>query len=115
MEAASSSRCLDLTPAALAEANRLLAAENDPDKSALRVYVEKGGCSGMQYGLVFDEQRDGDHVMHWDSLTVVVDSISAEYLEGSVVDFSDDLNDSGFKVTNPKAKTTCGCGKSFEA
>ncbi len=115
MEAASSSRCLDLTPAALAEANRLLAAENDPDKSALRVYVEKGGCSGMQYGLVFDEQRDGDHVMHWDALPVVVDSISAEYLEGSVVDFSDGLNDSGFKVTNPKAKTTCGCGKSFEA
>ena len=80
--AASSSRCLDLTPAALAGANRLLAAENDPDKSALRVYVEKGGCSGMQYGLVFDEQRDGDHVMHWDALPVVVDSISAEYLGG---------------------------------
>ena len=115
MEAASSSRCLDLTPAAVAEANRLLVAENDPDKSSLRVYVEKGGCSGMQYGLVFDEQRDGDHVMHWDALAVVVDAVSAEYLEGSVVDFSDDLNDSGFKVTNPKAKTTCGCGKSFEA
>ncbi len=115
MEAVSSSRCLDLTPAAVAEANRLLAAEDDPNNNSLRIYVEKGGCSGMQYGLVFDKQRDGDHVMHWDALPVVVDSISADFLKGSVVDFSDDLNDSGFKVTNPMAKTTCGCGKSFEA
>lgn len=115
MEAVSSSKCLDLTPAAVAEANRLLAAEDNPNNNSLRIYVEKGGCSGMQYGLVFDEQRDGDQVMHWDALPVVVDAISAEYLKGSVVDFSDDLNDSGFKVTNPKAKTTCGCGKSFEA
>ena len=70
MEAISSSRCLDLTPAAVAEANRLLAAENDPNNNSLRIYVEKGGCSGMQYGLVFDEQRDGDQVMHWDALPV---------------------------------------------
>ena len=115
MEASSSSRCLDLTPAAVAEANRLLAAETDPAKSALRVYVEQGGCSGMQYGLVFDEERDGDQLMHWDKLPVVVDTISADVLRGSIVDFSDDLNESGFKVINPNAKTTCGCGKSFEA
>ena len=69
----------------------------------------------MQYGLVFDELRDGDVVMEFDAIRVVMDAISADYLKGSVVDFSDDLNDSGFKVTNPNAKTTCGCGKSFEA
>ena len=108
MEAISSSQCLDLTPAAVAEANRLLAAENNPNNNSLRIYVEKGGCSGMQYGLVFDEQRDGDQVMHWDALPVVVESISAEYLKGPRVDFADDLNDSGFKVTNSKAKATCG-------
>ncbi len=106
---------LGLTDAALAEARRLLTAEDQPESKALRVYVEKGGCSGMQYGLVFDELRDGDVVMEFDAIRVVMDAISADYLKGSVVDFSDDLNDSGFKVTNPNAKTTCGCGKSFEA
>ena len=53
--------------------------------------------------------------MEFDGVPVVVDSFSAQHLRGSVVDFSDDLNDSGFKVTNPNAKTTCGCGKSFES
>lgn len=93
----------------------MLEAEDNPDSRVLRVYVEKGGCSGMQYGLVFDERREGDTVLEFDSLKVVLDSISADILKGSVVDFSDDLNESGFKVTNPNAKTTCGCGKSFEA
>ena len=108
-------QCIDLTAGAVAEAGRLLASETDPKDKALRVYVENGGCSGMQYGLVFDEQREGDHEMDFDGVPVVVDSFSAKYLQGSVVDFSDDLNDGGFKVTIPGAKTTCGCGKSFEA
>lgn len=69
----------------------------------------------MQYGLVFDEEREGDHRIDFEGLLVVVDKISEDHLRGSVVDFSDDLNDGGFKVTNPKAKTTCGCGKSFES
>lgn len=106
--------CIDLTGSAVAEARRLLGREADPEGKALRVYVENGGCSGMQYGLVFDENREGDVTMRFEDVPVVVDSFSAEYLRGSVVDFSDDLNDSGFKVTNPNAKTTCGCGKSFE-
>ena len=82
---------------------------------AVRPFVMGGGCSGMQYGLVFDEQREGDHELDYDGVSVVVDSFSAKYLQGSVVDFSDALNDGGFKVTIPGAKTTCGCGKSFEA
>jgi len=106
--------CLNLTGAAVAEARRLLGRESEPAGKVLRVYVESGGCSGMQYGLVFDEQRDGDETMRFEDVPVVVDSFSADYLRGSLVDFSDDLNDSGFKVTNPNAKTTCGCGKSFE-
>ena len=108
-------KCIDLTPAAFAEAKRLLESEVDIANNALRVYVEQGGCSGMQYGLVFDEEREGDHRIEFEGLFVVVDKISANHLRGSVVDFSDDLNDGGFKVTNPKAKTTCGCGKSFES
>ena len=106
---------VDLTADAVTEARRLLADEAEPKGKALRVYVESGGCSGMQYGLVFDEQREGDHELDFDGVPVVVDSFSAKYLQGSVVDFSDDLNDGGFKVAIPGAKTTCGCGKSFEA
>ena len=98
----------------MAEAGRLQQKEENPDGKALRVYVEQGGCSGMQYGLTFDEVREGDVRQEFGKLLVVVDAFSAEYLRGSVVDFSDDLNDSGFKVTNPNAKTTCGCGNSFE-
>ncbi len=105
---------VDLTADAVVEARRLLANEPDPKGKALRVYVESGGCSGMQYGLVFDERREGDHEFDFDGVPVVVDSFSTKYLQGSVVDFSDDLNDGGFKVMIPGAKTTCGCGKSFE-
>jgi iron-sulfur cluster assembly accessory protein len=68
----------------------------------------------MQYGLVFDEQRAGDLVTEQGGVTALVDAFSAEYLRGSVVDFSDALTGGGFKLTNPKAKHSCGCGKSFE-
>lgn len=81
----------------------------------LRVYVEKGGCSGMQYGMTFDEQREGDNLAEMHGVTVLVDAFSANYLRGTVVDFSDALTDGGFKITNPNAKQSCGCGKSFEA
>lgn len=102
-----------LTPAAV---EQVRAMQEQPDNAGklLRVYVEKGGCSGMQYGLVFDEQRDGDVVTEQDGVTALVDAFSAEYLRGSVVDFSDALTGGGFKLTNPKAKHSCGCGKSFE-
>ena len=103
-----------LTEEAAVEVRRMIAADAEPGGKALRVYVEQGGCSGMQYGLVFDTQRDDDRVMESEGVPVVMDAISAEYLRGSVVDFSDDLNDSGFKITNPNAKVSCGCGKSFE-
>ena len=106
--------CVTLTPAAVAEVQRMIAAEVKPEGKALRVYVEQGGCSGMQYGLVFDEKRDNDREMDCAGVPVVVDAISADFLRGSVVNFSDDLNDSGFKITNPNAKVSCGCGKSFE-
>lgn len=102
-----------LTPAAV---EQVRAMQEQPDNAGkqLRVYVEKGGCSGMQYGLVFDEQRDGDLVTEQGGVTALVDAFSAEYLRGSVVDFSDALTGGGFKLTNPKAKHSCGCGKSFE-
>jgi iron-sulfur cluster assembly accessory protein len=106
--------CVTLAPEAVMEVQRMIDADAEPEGKALRVYVEQGGCSGMQYGLVFDERRDDDRVMDCAGVPVVVDAISADFLRGSVVNFSDDLNDSGFKIINPKAKVSCGCGKSFE-
>ena len=102
-----------LTPAAV-EQIRSMQGQPDNAGKALRVYVEKGGCSGMQYGLVFDEKREGDLITEQGGVTAIVDAFSAEYLRGSVVDFSDALTGGGFKLTNPKAKQSCGCGKSFE-
>ncbi len=103
-----------LTPRAAAECQSLLALPENAGKS-YRVYVEQGGCSGMQYGMVFDEKRDGDLASEQHGVVVVVDPISAQYLRGTVVDFSDALTAGGFKITNPNAKESCGCGKSFTA
>lgn len=69
----------------------------------------------MQYGLTFDEKRDGDLVAQGHSVEVLVDPVSDGHLQGSIIDYSDDLNSSGFKIQNPKAQNTCGCGKSFQA
>jgi len=102
-----------LTPAAAAEVKHMLGRPENAAKN-LRLYVEKGGCSGMQYGMVFDEQRDGDACLMEDGVTVLVDAFSADYLRGTQVDFSEALTGGGFKISNPNAKQSCGCGKSFE-
>jgi len=103
-----------LAARAVEECKSLLALPENAGKN-FRVYVEQGGCSGMQYGMVFDEKRDGDLVAEENGVTVLVDPISANYLRGTVVDFSDALVGGGFKISNPNAKQSCGCGKSFEA
>lgn len=103
-----------LTPAAAAEV-RAMQAKPENAGRPLRLYVEQGGCSGMQYGMTFDEERPGDKVSHQHNVTVVVDAFSAQYLRGTLVDFSDALTGGGFKLNNPNAKQSCGCGKSFEA
>ena len=102
-----------LTPAAVEQVKTLQAAPENAGKP-LRVYVEKGGCSGMQYGLTFDEKREGDLVVEQEGVTAVVDAFSKDYLRGAIVDFSDALTGGGFKITNPNARQSCGCGKSFE-
>jgi iron-sulfur cluster assembly accessory protein len=103
-----------LTARAAEECKSLLASPENTGKN-FRVYVEQGGCSGMQYGMVFDEKRDGDLSAGQHGVEVVVDPVSAQYLRGTVVDFSDALVGGGFKISNPNAKQSCGCGKSFEA
>jgi len=104
---------LDVTPTAAAKANDLLGRSDTPT-GALRVRVINGGCSGMRYELLFDgEIGEEDDLFELHGLRVVVDAESAGYLEGTTVDYTDDLNGAGFKVNNPKATATCGCGESF--
>jgi len=101
-----------------AAATQIRAMQMDQPENAgkvLRVYVEGGGCSGMQYGMVFDEKRDSDVVAEFYGVPLLVDAVSAGHLLGTVIDYSDALTGGGFKITNPKAKSSCGCGKSFEA
>jgi iron-sulfur cluster assembly accessory protein len=104
-----------LTESAARQVQVLLVDEKENAGKTLRVFVEGGGCSGMQYGMVFDEKRDDDFSAEFFGVSVLVDPFSANYLRGSVVDFKDELNGGGFKITNPKARQSCGCGKSFEA
>lgn len=104
-----------LTEAAAAKARVMALADPAQEGKPLRIYVEGGGCAGMQYGLVFDEERPDDAVSQQYGVTVVVDAFSAAYLRGAVVDFKDGLDESGFKISNPNARESCGCGKSFGA
>jgi iron-sulfur cluster assembly accessory protein len=105
---------VSLTHSAAEETKALLAKPENAGKT-LRIFVEQGGCSGMQYGMVFDEKRDGDWAAEQHGVTVLVDAFSAQYLRGTMVDFSTALTGGGFKISNPNAKQSCGCGKSFEA
>ena len=113
METIAEKSIVNVTARAAAEVKSLLANAENAGKH-MRFYVEQGGCSGMQYGMVFDEKRDGDLVTEQDGVTILVDPVSADYLRGTVVDFSDAMTGGGFKISNPNAKQSCGCGKSFE-
>jgi len=106
-ETATAEQIISLTPAAASEVKSLLQKPENVGKN-LRLFVEQGGCSGMQYGMVFDEKRDGD-LLSDNEVTVLVDPVSADYLRGVVVDFSDALTAGGFKISNPNAKQSCGC------
>ena len=110
-----SEEIIHLTERAANEVREILAKEENGASKGLRVFIESGGCSGLQYGMVFDEKREGDFSAEFHGVPVLVDNVSAEYLKGSVVDFSDSLTGGGFKISNPRAKSSCGCGKSFEA
>ncbi len=106
---------VNLTENAANEIRAKLAAEPPGSGKSLRVYVEQGGCSGMQYGMVFDERRGDDLSASFFGVGVLVDPFSADYVRGATIDFSDALSGGGFKITNPNAAQSCGCGKSFES
>jgi iron-sulfur cluster assembly protein/iron-sulfur cluster insertion protein len=111
---ADSQRVVQITPNAAEEIKSLLQKPENTGK-AFRVYVEEGGCSGMQYSMTFDEKRPDDFSGEMHGVLVLVDPFSAQYLQGAVVDFSENLTSGGFKISNPNARQSCGCGKSFTA
>lgn len=102
----------------IAEHGPAAASENGAaaEEQGLRIFVEKGGCAGMQYGMKLDAPRQGDEVVPLPDGRngVVVDAESARYLRGCQIDYSESLNDAGFKIVNPNAVRSCGCGTSFE-
>ena len=105
---------VSLTDSAAGQIKSMWEQDREHAGKPLRVYIEAGGCSGMQYGMTFDEKRDGDLTTEQDGVSVLVDAFSAKYVQGAVVDFSDALTGGGFKISNPNARQSCGCGKSFE-
>lgn len=87
---------------------------DEPETAKLRMFVQGGGCSGFSYGFTIDEEmNEDDFEIEAGETTVLVDSMSAQYLNDAVVDFIDDLQGARFSINNPQAKTTCGCGSSF--
>ncbi len=107
---------LRLSESAESKLRHLLEEKQKPDHG-LRVYVQGGGCAGMSYGMEFDDNvRDFDQVIEQNGLKIIVDKFSLKYMEGSEIEYKDEgLMGGSFSVTNPKAKTTCGCGHSFKA
>ncbi len=104
---------INFSDAAANKVRNLIAEEENPNLN-LRVYVTGGGCSGFSYGFTFDEKvNEGDTVVSNDGVSMVVDSMSLQYLVGGTVDYTEGLEGSRFLVNNPNATSTCGCGSSF--
>jgi len=107
---------VEVTKAAAEQIAKLLDEDGKRETHGLRMKVVGGGCSGLQYQLSFDDQlKDIDHEVEAHGVRVIVDEKSALYLVGSTLDFVDTLQDSGFKIENPNATNSCGCGQSFAA
>jgi iron-sulfur cluster assembly accessory protein len=107
---------LHITPSAAEQIKILLAESKSPiPNGGLRITVEGGGCSGMQYAMSFESRKADDQVFHEHDVDVLVDPASLVFIDGSTIDYVGGLTGAGFKIMNPKAKQTCGCGTSFEA
>jgi iron-sulfur cluster assembly accessory protein len=104
---------LQLTDRAVDKVRQLMARESKNDYG-LRIAVKGGGCSGFQYDMTYEQQKkDNDDVLEFRGLKVFVDALSRLYLDDVTIDYVESLSESGFKIDNPKASGTCGCGSSF--
>ena len=105
---------LIVTESATTHLQALVREQADATKG-LRIFVEKGGCAGMQYGMALDHPQEQDCIVESGGVKVIVDPESAQFLAGATVDYADDLAGSGFRIKNPNAVRSCGCGTSFES
>lgn len=104
---------ITITESAIEKIQDIIAEENDPNLK-LRMFVQGGGCSGFSYGFTLDNvKNEDDFEVSAGTSSVLVDSMSSMYIEGSIVDYVEDLMGASFKISNPQAQTTCGCGSSF--
>ena len=104
-----------LTPRAVEVVRQMARKEGLGADQGLRIAVVGGGCSGFQYTLNFDQQKEGDRITHLDGVSVLVDEISLPYIAGTTLDYVEGLHNAGFRFDNPRASRTCGCGSSFSA
>ena len=104
---------ITLSEEAVDKVRDLIAEENNPNIK-LRIFVQGGGCSGMQYGFTFDEMvNEDDFDLDINGIHLLVDSMSSQYLQGAKINYKEDLMGASFVIDNPQATTTCGCGSSF--
>jgi iron-sulfur cluster assembly accessory protein len=102
-----------LTPKAQEMVKGFLAEESDPTGKVLRVGVTSGGCSGFSYEIAIDLRQDDDVVQSFDGFDLVVNPVSVQFLQNVTIDYVDTIGQAGFTFTNPQAKSSCGCGNSF--
>jgi iron-sulfur cluster insertion protein len=104
---------ITITDSAITKIADIIAEENNP-LAKLRTFVQGGGCSGFQYGFTLDEEtNEDDFVIEKPGVTVLIDAMSMQYLQGAVIDYKEELLGSSFVISNPQAQGTCGCGSSF--
>ena len=104
---------ITITESAKTKILDLFAEEGNPDLK-LRTFVQGGGCSGMSYGFTFDEiMNEDDFEVPLGDFKILIDAMSMQYLQGASIDYTENLQGSEFKITNPNAQSTCGCGSSF--
>ena len=101
---------LSLSEAAKSRVKELI---NDETGNRLRVFVQGGGCSGFEYGIAFDDPRDGDEVLSMEDFEILIDKWSLPFLDGVNVDYVESIAGAGFKFENPNSSGSCGCGHSF--
>ena len=106
---------ISVTENAARQLQSLLSQRSEDSHKGLRVHVAKGGCSGLHYEMTLDARKNGDAIVERDGVQFFIDEESVPFLRGATLDFSDGLTGTGFRIVNPNASRTCGCGSSFEA